>query len=171
MTSRLTVLPFDVIQLDDGSFTAFGIPYHASDPELGGNYTVTTKDGVTYVINGMSGKLSTVSDLNGNTLNFSDSGVTNIASGVGVTILRDPQGRVTAVIDPMGHRINYDYDGNGDLVSVTDRQTNTTQFVYHPTRRHYLTNVIDAHGRNGVRVNYDDQGRHTKHVDAAGNPV
>ena len=88
-----------------------------------------------------------------------------------VTFGRDPQGRITSVTDPMGQQVKYRYDQNGDLVSVTDRANNTTQFVYRSTPGHYLDQVIDPLGRTGVRSEYDDQGRLNKLVDPSGNPV
>src|SRR5262249_40398545 len=89
----------------------------------------------------------------------------------GVTFERDPQGRITAVVDPMGERIAYQYDGKGDLVTVTDRSSNTTQFVYRTDRPHYLEQVIDPLGHPGARSEYDDQGRLFRPIDADGNHV
>src|SRR5206468_4362819 len=55
--------------------------------------------------------------------------------------------------------------------AVTDRLGNTTQFAYRSSPAHYLDKVIDQLGRTGVRTDYDAQGRLTKVIDAAGNPV
>jgi len=88
-----------------------------------------------------------------------------------VSFERDPQGRITAVIDPSGNRIRYAYDAKGDLITVTDREGNVTQFVYRTDRPHYLDRIIDPLGRTGVRSGYDEQGRLTTLVDAAGNVV
>ena len=69
------------------------------------------------------------------------------------------QGRITAAIDPMGNPVRYEYDANGDLVAVTDRENNTTRFVYNASRAHYVEQVIDPLGRTGARTEYDDRGR------------
>ena len=42
------------------------------------------------------------------------------------------------MVDPAGQRIRYQYDARGDLVAVTDRTGNTTQFVYRSSPAHYL---------------------------------
>ena len=121
-------------------------------------------------IDGETGQLTTLSDPNDNVLTFSDAGITG-PEGISVTFERDPQGRITAVVDPAGQRIRYQYDARGDLVAVTDRTDNTTQFVYRSDRPHYLEQVIDPLGRTGVRTEYDAQGRLSRLIDAAGNPV
>ena len=45
-------------------------------------------------------------------LDFSDAGISSSA-GPAVTFSRDPQGRITAVTDPMGKQVLYQYDGRG----------------------------------------------------------
>ena len=53
---------------------------------------------------------------------------------------------ITAVVDPLGKKVLYQYSAQGDLVAVTDRDGNTTQFVYGQKRPHYLDQVIDPLG-------------------------
>ena len=45
------------------------------------------------------------------------------------------------------------------------------QFIYRTDPAHYLDEIIDPLGRTGVRSDYDEQGRLTTLVDAAGNVV
>ena len=72
----------------------------------------------------------------------------------------------------MGNTVKYQYDAKGDLVAVTDRTGNVTQFVYDaPGHPHYLTQVIDPLGRTGVRTEYDAQGRLISLIDADGKTV
>ncbi len=170
--SSLTVSPADLRIDSDGSVFDFasGEAYNPASPDFGGSYLLTTTDGAAYDIDGQTGQLTSVSDANNNTLTFNDSGVTSSA-GTNVTFERDAQGLITAVVDPLGNRIRYEYGANGDLVGVTDRTNNTTQFVYRSTPAHYLDQVIDPLGRTGVRTEYDAQGRLTKVIDAADNPV
>jgi RHS repeat-associated protein len=148
-----------LFQQDDGSYAdGDQIPYNPADDLFGGKYFVTTKDGTKYQIDGLSGLLDSVTDLNGNTLSFSSNGITSSA-GPAVTFSRDPEGRITAVTDPAGKQILYQYDGQGNLVAVTDRDGNATKFVYDTTPAHYLDEVIDPLGRMGTRTDYDSQGR------------
>jgi RHS repeat-associated protein len=172
VTDSLTVAPADLRVDDDGNFYDFetGIPYNPADPIFSGSYLLTTKDGLAYSIDGISGQLTEISDSNNNTLTFSSTGVQS-STGIGITFERDAQGRIAAIVDPIGNRIGYQYDGNGDLVAVTDRTHNTTQFVYLATPAHYLDQVIDPLGRTGTRVNYDASGRFVDIVDASGNSI
>ena len=68
---------------------AGGLPWNPADPDFGGGYTVTTPDGTRYTIDGTTGLLGSAADANGNTLTFTDAGVTSSAGGVGVTFARD----------------------------------------------------------------------------------
>jgi len=172
VTSQLSVADADLMLGPDGQFYSYadGTPYNASSPAFGGVYTLSTKEGLAYAIDGNSGKLMTATDAHGNTLTFSDAGITSSA-GPQVTFDRDPQGRIVAVTDPAGNKVQYQYNASGDLVAVTDRQGNTTQFVYNASQAHYLTQVIDPLGNTGVRTNYDAQGRLTTLTDAAGKTV
>ena len=172
VTSELTVADAALAFDSDGTVHDYttGDSYNPASPLFGGSYVLTTNDGIAYTIDGFTGQLTNVSDPNGNTLTFTDAGVTS-SSGVSISFERDPQGRIDAIVDPMGNRINYQYDAAGDLTAVTDRTGNTTQFVYLSTPDHYLSQVIDPLGRTGERTDYDAQGRLVKVVNAAGNPV
>jgi YD repeat-containing protein len=95
----------------------------------------------------------------------------NVGQRLGNRAGRDPHGRIISVMDPAGHSVSYEYDAQGDLVGVTDRQTDTTRFVYSTAKPHYLEQMIDPLGRTGVRTEYDSQGRLSSLVDALGNQV
>ncbi len=57
---------------------------------------------------------------------------------------------ITQIKDPTGKAILYGYDARGNLVSVSDRNNNATQFVYNnPNRPSFLTEIIDPLGRKG----------------------
>jgi RHS repeat-associated protein len=176
VTDQLSVPDNVTLMRDDfGEYSALvnggELAYNPQDNlNFAGQYTLTTKDGTAYTVDAVTGLLDAIADANSNTLTFHDMSIDS-STGQRVTFERDPQGRITAVIDPMGGKIQYQYDPNGDLVAVTDRDGNTTQFIYGSSRSHYLTQVIDPLGRTGVRTEYDDQGRLNKMIDAAGNPV
>jgi RHS repeat-associated protein len=160
-----------IFRQSDGTYTNdAGIPYNPADDLFGGVYFVTTKDGAKYQIDAFNGKLQSVTDRNGNTLTFTDAGISSSA-GPAITFGRNPQGRIVSVTDPMGQSIRYQYDANGDLVAVTDRMNNPTQFVYRTDRPHYLDHVLDPLGRTGARAEYDDQGRMVRVIDASGKAV
>src|SRR5262249_10549179 len=146
------------------------IPFNPADPLLEASYTLTTRDGIAYDIDAPTGKLQSVTDPNGNTVTFTDAGITS-STGVRPTFERDPQGRIASVTAPLGQKVKYQYDARGDLAAVTDRTGNTTKFIYRQAPAHYLDQVIDPLGRTGVRNEYDAQGRLNKIIDAAGNPI
>jgi large repetitive protein len=170
--SSLTVNAADLRFKADGTVYdyATGKAYNPADRAFGGSYLLTTKQGIAISVDAHTGDLTALSDPTNNVLQFSDAGITG-PEGISVSFDRDPKGRITAVIDPAGRRIGYEYDARGDLVSVTDRTSNTTQFVYLSSPAHFLDKVIDPLGRTGVRTEYNAQGRLVKLLDAAGNPV
>ncbi|MFM6156165.1 MAG: putative Ig domain-containing protein, partial [Sphaerospermopsis kisseleviana] len=119
-----------------------GSAYSYYNPQDWGNtYKLTTKEGVVYNIDATTGDINTITNRNGDVLNFSDGGIVS-SNGQQVTFERDAQGRIVAAIDPMGNRVSYQYDANGDLVKVTDRENNTTTFEYNGQQAHYLDKII-----------------------------
>ncbi|MEL7356414.1 MAG: SBBP repeat-containing protein [Cyanobacteria bacterium J06560_6] len=142
----------------------FGLPYNPSE------YRLTTRDGTTYRYDQFDG-LENITDRNGNTLTYTDNGIFS-STGESVRFVRDGQGRITEIVDLAGQSIEYDYDTNGDLVAVTDREGNNTKLVYEePQLPHYLSNIVDPLGRGGTRNEYDDEGRLVRLIDADGNAL
>src|SRR6516164_1782561 len=80
-----------------------------------------------------------------------------------------PAGRITAITDPRGNSVKYQYDVYGNLTAVTDRMGNTTQITYRTDQAHYLDTVVDPLGRTGVRTNYATNGRLSSLTDSQGN--
>ena len=165
---------FDKLEVDDiplsirsdgtAGLFLFGLPYNPSE------YRLTTKDGTAYKYDQFDGLID-ITDRNGNTLTYSDSGIVS-STGESVEFRRDSQGRITEIIDTAGESIEYDYNANGDLVSVTDRTDNTTELVYEqPQLPHYLTEVIDPLGRSGIRSEYSEEGQLVRIIDADGNAL
>src|SRR5262249_37713238 len=102
VTSELTVANRTLRAGDDGSVLSdwgSGQPYNpGSSLFAGGTYLLTTSDGLAYAIDGATGDLERVLDANGNTLTFTDDAIISSA-GPRVDIERDPQGRISAVVD------------------------------------------------------------------------
>ncbi|BAZ19040.1 YD repeat protein (plasmid) [Calothrix sp. NIES-4071] len=171
-TSTLTVQGgFITKRLDSNVYYGFqGNPYNPADPLFGGRYTLTTKEGVKYEIDAVTGDLLTVTDTNGNKLTYTDEAITS-STGQKITFERDAMGRIKNVKDPEGTLIKYDYDTNGDLISVTDREGNVTRMEYNTQRKHYLDKIIDPLGRTGVRNEYGEDGRLKYIYDVNGKPV
>ena len=79
--------------------------YKYKDP-YGREYTLTP-----------GGTLQSVTDLNGNTLTLTASGITS-STGLNVPFVRDGQGRITQITDTAGNVYRYTYNAAGDLVTV-----------------------------------------------------
>ncbi|MEM6470111.1 MAG: FG-GAP-like repeat-containing protein [Planctomycetota bacterium] len=148
-----------------------GIPYNPASPDFGGAYVVTTRDGITYRIEGATGSLLSATDRNENTLHFSTEGIRYREGAQSITFGRDAQGRIQTITDPRGNTITYRYSGSGDLISVTDRENQTSRYVYEAGQPHYLREVIDPLGRLGTRVEYDESGRLLSQSDEQGELV
>jgi len=134
------------------------------DPE---RYVYTTRDGIRMTINRLSG-LESISDLNGNTLTFTENGITH-SSGRGVDFDKDEEGRMESIADLAGNTVQYEYDARGDLVAVTDRMGNTSRYAY--DYRHNMTGLTDAMGNILMRTEYDDEGRIVAQIDSDGNRI
>jgi len=133
------------------------------------NFVLRLRNGNELAIDAETGDLVSITDLSGNTLIFSDMGIEH-SSGRGVQFERE-NGRITAVIDPAGRRITYDYDSAGNLIAVTDRADATTTFTYLTDPAHYLDKVLDPYGREAARTEFDADGRIKRVVDADGKVI
>jgi RHS repeat-associated protein len=174
-TSTLTVESKLITKRPDSNeYYGFqGNPYNPADSLFGGKYTLTTKEGVKYEIDAVTGDLLTVTDTNGNKLTYTDDAITS-STGQKVTFERDAMGRIASVKDPMGYLIKYNYDASGDLISVTDRENNTTllEYINNDKHKHYLNKITDPLGRTGLRSEYDEvTGRLKEIIDVNGKKV
>ena len=168
VTSRLSVRNTS-LQLIGDEFVGFGSqqPYNPGAIDFGGNFTLTTRDGIRFTIDADSGLLESTVDPFGNELTYSQSGISS-SSGVDIGMEYDAQGRINAIVDTDGSKVVYEYDSAGDLVSATDRLGNKTSYTYLTTPEHYLDEIIDPLGRNFAKSNYDDDGRLVSVTDANG---
>ena len=128
---------------------------------------LTTRDGRIFELDLENG-VNHLEDPDGNVLEITPDGITH-SSGQGVEFVRDAEGRIERILDPLGRPIVYDYDGLGDLVQVTERNGGTTRFVY--SGDHYLEEIINPAGVSAVRTEFDDDGRMIRLLDAAGQAI
>jgi YD repeat-containing protein len=129
----LSVADTTLEQLPNGSFGLylFGVAYNPQ------GFTLTTKDGTDYQYNQFTG-LKSATDLNGNTLTFSSTGIVS-STGVSIQFVRDNQGRISQIIDPAGHAITYEYDTAGNLTEETDQVGRESEISYLDAPAHYAT--------------------------------
>lgn len=153
--------------LDSGTYSA------PLNPQ---SYQLTTRTGFVYQLNQDFG-IETITDPNGHTLTYSDDGIIH-SSGKSVDFIRDDEGRITQVVDPSGNAIVYDYDTNGDLIAVTERDGATTTHSYYGSQCasasatadcHLLDDMHDPLNRRMIKNIYDDDGRLIAQEDNEGN--
>jgi RHS repeat-associated protein len=140
------------------------LDYGTFDPVDFDEYRLTLPSGEVMLISQQSG-LKQWNDASGNTLTITSNGIIH-SSGKSVVFVRDSLGRITQITDPLGNAMVYSYDANGDLVSFRDRENQTSTFSYNSS--HGLLSMLDPRGKQPVRIEYDDQGRVVRQIDANG---
>ena len=153
------------------------------------NYTFTSPNGIQYQFD-TNGKLAKTCDRNGNSLTFSDAGITYSNAAVAGSIKRvkftKSSGRITEVYDPLSldgsgnitgpPAVTYAYDNFGNLTNVlklVSRSTTnyqTTAYYYdNATFPDHITRIIDPRGVTTVSNLFDASGRLSRQFDAIGN--
>lgn len=156
VTSNLALFVSGQLVADDGN----GFPVDFSE------YRFTLPSGVEMDIEQGFG-VTRMEEPNGNVLTIDENGITHQPSGVGITFERDAQDRIFRITDPLNYTVEYGYDGNGDLISVTNQVSETTGFTYLPG--HYLNTIVNPDGVEIAAVGYDDDGRVTSTCDFENN--
>jgi RHS repeat-associated protein len=134
------------------------------------HYEATLHSGIKYHFDA-SGRLTKIVDLNGNQITFTYSAnLDRITDTTGRQINFTYSGnRITAITSPLkaGNTVSFQYNGNGDLTTITDPRGKVWQFTYDASHR-VLTHV-DARGNTVVTNTYDPvSGRITGQTDALG---
>ncbi|HEY8356717.1 MAG TPA: hypothetical protein VIL30_04570, partial [Ramlibacter sp.] len=150
-----------------------GEPWNPKDFEL------TTEEGVKYLLREGVGILS-VTDPYGNKVTYGPNGYQHTAN-LGITFVRDGQGRITRATDPAGKSVTYAYNAQGELESVTDRDGQVTRFSYatvpgattgstsgNADLTHLLASITDPRGQVVMSNQFDAFGRLTGSADAMG---
>ena len=140
------------------------------NPDLG--YTVTEVDRATWEFD-PTGRLMAIADRYGNTATLWYDGDDRILvedpAGRGVLKLELTDGRITGVTDWLSppRTVEYEYDAEGRLETVTDREGEITTFGYDGAT-HRLTTITDAREHVALTLEYDGQGRVERQQDARG---
>ncbi len=110
-----------------------------------------------------NGNLLEISDRNGNTqvLGYDSARLAFVEDNFGrrLDFGYDTNGRVISLTTPVG-QIDYGYDGQGNLTSVTYPNTHTKTYIYDdPNDPHNLTGIINENGIRSATYAYDNQDR------------
>jgi RHS repeat-associated protein/uncharacterized repeat protein (TIGR01451 family) len=158
ITAGATLTPADGGQaVLDGSIPGpqnfFGFDGNVYNPTA---FMLKTADGTRYGIDQKLG-LTSVTDVNGNTLTITPSGIIS-STGKSIPFTRDQQGRIIRITDPNGNVLRYSYDpATGNLSSYTDRANSLTGYLYDSL--HDLTELVTADNNIVLSNNYDPSGR------------
>ncbi len=129
-------------------------------------YRYTDPYGRVYTI-GANGSLQSVQDLNGNTLTITANGITS-SNGLNLPFVRDAQGRITKITDPLSKEYLYTYNAAGELASVAYPGIATpAQYGYDAT--HLLTSETDQRGNPAGTTTYYPDGKLKSVTDAVNN--
>ena len=131
-------------------------------------FKYTDDSGVVFTIDQKLG-VTRIDEPNGNFVTFTSGGIQH-STGKSLVFQRDSEGRITQITDPNGAAMTYGYDANGDLVSFTDREAETTTFEYLGTT-HYLLKIKDPRQITPITNEYDPTGRLIRHVDGFGKEI
>ncbi len=160
---------YDKLTIDETSVGRGGILGELVGGINPSHYTLTQRDGTIYRYGETSG-LETITDRNGQTVTFSQSGITH-SLGESIQFVRDNRGRIKEIIDPDGKKVLYEYNAAGNLIKVTNQVGLKSTYTYLDKPAHYLDEGFDDLGKRDFKVTYDSQGRFKAVIDALGNPV
>lgn len=172
--AQLTVVDGALVRAQGGMLQdEEGNPWNPKD------FLLTTEEGFKYLLREGVG-IQSVTDPYGNKVTYGANGYQHTAN-LGLTFVRDPQGRITRATDPAGKSLVYAYNAQGELESVTDRDGKVTRFAYatiagshgggssgNTDLRHLLASVTDPRGQVVMSNQFDQLGRLTGTADANG---
>lgn len=157
----------------DGSFTSPAAIHRQLVKNLDATFTATAKDGSSWSFD-TGGRLAALSDRYGNASNLIYGAGGRLVSigdpaGRGTLTLAYTNGLLTSVTDwaSPARTVTYQYDANGRLWKVTDREGQTTTYTYEGTSQRIAT-ITDARGNVVLTNTYDVPGRVATQKDARG---
>ncbi len=172
---ELEVPKVGLSQNADGTFGLYLLSGFSYNPR---EFTLVSKDQIRYTYDQFD-ELQTITDRNDVELEYRDDGIFS-STGESIQFVRDAQGRITSIIDPLGNAIEYEYDADGDLVKQSSPadcgcaggfSLLESTMTYSDEHAHFLETVTGPRGNLISQVKYDEDGRFIGVFDALGNEV
>jgi RHS repeat-associated protein len=130
-----------------------------------GSLVYRRRDGSSMTFNS-SGRLTSMSDTNNNTvtLTYTGNNLTSVTDAVGrsINFTYDGSNRITRITDPLGRNWDYSYTSAGTLAQVKDPFQNVTTYTYGNALPSQLIAVKDKRGNTLKQITYDSLGRVTE---------
>jgi YD repeat-containing protein len=136
----------------------------------GSSFVLTWPDQTRYQYDN-NGNLVSIEDANHNVvqLSYTGSNLTQITDTAGRTYLLEYEGSyIRQITDPLSRVYTYSYDGRGNLQTYRDPEGGLIQYSYNSD--HWMRSITDPNGHTFVRNEYDDRGRVVKQWDASSTP-
>jgi YD repeat-containing protein len=155
---------------NDETFSPPPAVYRTLVRNADGTFTVTEKSQSQWTFDA-SGTLTAITDRFGNVSNLGYNGGELISvsdpAGRGSLTLAYTSGKLTSVTDwaSPARTVTYQYDPQGRLWKVTDREGKVTTFGYDGASSR-LTTITDARGNVAITLTYDAQGKVATQKDA-----
>ncbi|WP_019419954.1 DUF6531 domain-containing protein, partial [Paenibacillus sp. OSY-SE] len=146
---------------------AGALDYRLSEEPARGRYVVKHKR-QTYVYDGATGRLESISDRNGNqtTLAYDEQGLRTLTTPGGkVLAFTCENGKVIKIVDNIGRKVEYRYAGEL-LIGVTYPNGGAVAYAYDEEGR--ILSITDQNGHTYVRNVYDSADRVIRQYDQEG---
>ena len=165
--------PYGVSNSDIGSALS---GFNPAKTMYGGHYQLTTKDGTSYIINGSTGRIESVSNPSGQKITYTVGSTTILATtGVGsstktiFTIQTNENGQIALIQVPGQPEITYQYNSDAELASVENMSGVKTFYeyedLYHPN---FLSTAWNAQGLVVLQAQYNIFGQLSSIMTAQG---
>ena len=143
------------------------IPYNpTSGSSQGAEYVLTAADGTKYELDAQRGLVGQIA-ANGTKLIYSDAGIL-AETGAAVQFVKDSAGNITQITTPNGTQLGYEYNSQGDLVSVRNSATGELQkYGYETVTTNGNTSErlsVISNSLGGTVINYSGTGFTTEPV-------
>ncbi len=129
----------DLFRLEDGDYISPPGVFAALEAISDSSFKLTQPHGMTYLFeDNMHKRVTKITGRNQNEilLTYQDTMITGVSDGHGRTItLQYTEGLLTALVDELGSPtriVSYDYDGAGNLLSVSDPEGGVRTYDYFP---------------------------------------